>query len=100
MRREVAREHPEAGDEDLFAWFENTFERMRSGVSRRWAATVHRWPARGGDTAPATAGVPVDPLDRLERLATLRERGVLTDEEFAAQKQALLALSTSSQSPA
>jgi hypothetical protein len=31
-----------------------------------------------------------DRLDRLERLAALRTSGALTDEEFAAEKAALL----------
>jgi hypothetical protein len=30
-------------------------------------------------------------VDRLERLAALRERGALTDEEYQAEKQLLLA---------
>jgi hypothetical protein len=30
-------------------------------------------------------------VDRLERLAALRESGALTDEEYAAEKQLLLA---------
>ena len=32
----------------------------------------------------------VDPLDRLEKLAALHERGVLTDAEFAREKQKIL----------
>lgn len=39
-----------------------------------------RWVARGPD-----------PLDQLERLAELYDRGALTDEEFAAQRSRLLA---------
>jgi hypothetical protein len=31
-----------------------------------------------------------DPLERLERLATLHREGSLTDEEFAAMKQRLI----------
>lgn len=31
-----------------------------------------------------------DPIDRLERLAALKERGVLTDEEFEQQKRRIL----------
>lgn len=31
-----------------------------------------------------------DPLDKLERLGTLRENGVITDEEFQQKKQSLL----------
>ncbi|HSB39524.1 MAG TPA: SHOCT domain-containing protein [Gaiellaceae bacterium] len=42
--------------------------------------------------APAPAAAPqVDMVEQLERLAKLKEQGILTDEEFAAQKQKLLA---------
>ncbi|MRT32680.1 SHOCT domain-containing protein, partial [Xylella fastidiosa subsp. multiplex] len=41
-------------------------------------------------SAPA-AGAADEIILKLERLATLRERGVLTDEEFAAQKARILA---------
>jgi hypothetical protein len=43
---------------------------------------------------PATAvpaPAPVDPLDRIAKLEQLRQSGALTDEEFTAQKQKLLA---------
>jgi hypothetical protein len=33
---------------------------------------------------------PTDPVDRLERLADLHDRGVLTDDEFARQKAKIL----------
>ena len=36
---------------------------------------------------PASSGLPVD---ELKQLAALREQGILTDEEFAAQKAKLL----------
>jgi hypothetical protein len=42
--------------------------------------------AQAGGNAQAAA----DPTERLSRLADLRDRGVLTDEEFAAQKAAIL----------
>jgi hypothetical protein len=40
---------------------------------------------------PAPAAVAPDPLDQLQKLAALRDSGVLTDEEFAAQKAKILA---------
>ncbi len=43
--------------------------------------------AAGG--TPAAAAAP-DPMERLGKLADLHERGVLTDEEFAAQKAKIL----------
>ena len=42
-------------------------------------------------SAPSTAGgMSPDAIDRLEQLGRLHEQGVLTDEEFAQQKAALL----------
>ncbi len=40
---------------------------------------------------PAQAPAADDVVSRLERLAALRQQGVLTDEEFAAQKARILA---------
>jgi hypothetical protein len=39
---------------------------------------------------PAPAAPSDDPIDRLNELAQLRDRGVLTDEEFAAAKAKVL----------
>src|SRR5262245_51214375 len=41
--------------------------------------------------APAAAAPSNDPVERLTELATLRDRGLLTDEEFAAAKAKILA---------
>jgi hypothetical protein len=69
-------------------------------VSRRQAA---RWgaqdPYAGGQdpyaaqaAPPAPAPPPAaDPIEQLKELAGLRDSGVLTEEEFAAQKAKLLA---------
>ncbi len=40
--------------------------------------------------APASSGPPVDVADQLRKLAALRDEGILSDEEFAAQKARLL----------
>lgn len=40
--------------------------------------------------APAVGGPPVDVADQLRKLAALRDEGILSDEEFAAQKARLL----------
>jgi Short C-terminal domain len=40
---------------------------------------------------PAAAAPAADPVERLGELADLRDRGVLTDEEFAAAKSKILA---------
>ncbi len=39
---------------------------------------------------PAAQNAPQDPVDRLERLAALKERGLLTDDEFEQQKRKIL----------
>ena len=65
-------------------------------VSRRQA---QRWSAQGGyaeppqqqQYEPAPAPPPaVDPIQQLTQLAELRKQGLVTDEEFAAQKAKLL----------
>jgi hypothetical protein len=43
--------------------------------------------------APAAGGVTDDTIEQLGKLGQLHEQGVLTDEEFAAQKQKLLGAS-------
>jgi hypothetical protein len=67
-------------------------------VSRRQA---ERWQQQGTDpydqpepayTEPPPAAAPAaDPIQQLKDLAALRDQGVLTDEEFAAQKARILA---------
>ena len=54
-----------------------------------------RLPMPAGRAAAATAPAPADArLDQLERLARLREQGILNDEELAAEKARLLAGAT------
>jgi hypothetical protein len=40
--------------------------------------------------APAAAAPAADPIQQLKDLAALKEQGILTDEEFAAQKAKIL----------
>ncbi|CAA9348321.1 MAG: hypothetical protein AVDCRST_MAG89-2984 [uncultured Gemmatimonadetes bacterium] len=60
---------------------QETFEAFRDELNRRMLAA--RKPA-------ASAPAPLDFTAQLERLARLREQGVLTDEEFQAQKARVL----------
>ena len=68
-------------------------------VSRRqaenWAEQGQASPAYLGGGAPAPAPPPQpagpDPIEQLKELAQLHQQGILTDEEFAAQKAKLLA---------
>jgi hypothetical protein len=64
-------------------------------VSRRQA---NRWSQQGyyDEPEPAPQQAPVaapaqDPLERLKELAALKDQGILTEEEFAAQKAKILA---------
>jgi hypothetical protein len=61
-------------------------------VSRRQA---NRWAQQDDvqyapEAAPAPAAAAADPIAQLKELADLKAQGVLTDEEFAAQKARLL----------
>jgi len=65
-------------------------------VSRRQA---NRWSQQGyydePEPAPAAAPPPAaapmqDPIEQLKQLAALKDQGILTDEEFAAQKAKIL----------
>jgi uncharacterized protein (DUF697 family) len=47
---------------------------------------------RGKRVAEGLRGEKKDTIDKLERLAKLRERGVLSDEEFEVQKKRILSL--------
>ena len=96
LRRKIAREHPDA---DMGESIERLHERARRGVA--WA----RQGTSAGRTAVAGTASRVvteaksrtsggasddDRLERLERLARLKEAGVLDEDEFAAQKRLIL----------
>ena len=63
-------------------------------VSRRQA---RRWSEQEAGPPPpqqqqyAPAPPAFDPIERIKELAELKDQGILTDEEFAAQKAKLLA---------
>jgi hypothetical protein len=59
-----------------------TGKAVAGGLSRRQQAKAQ--PAAGESAAPA------DPIAQLKELATLREQGMLTEEEFTAQKARIL----------
>ncbi|HRW37488.1 MAG TPA: SHOCT domain-containing protein [Aquihabitans sp.] len=47
-------------------------------------------PAPAAAPAPAAGGLSEEAIAKLKELAALKEQGILTDEEFAAQKAAIL----------
>jgi hypothetical protein len=109
LRKQTEEEYPEATYDDVFG---RTRDKVVSAVKDAnipekvgEQASKLRLPERrspGSESeateAPAaeapTATLPVNDedarLERLERLGTLREKGVLSDEEFAAEKARLL----------
>lgn len=69
---------------------------VSNNVSRRQAERWQRQemeqaPQQYAAPAPEVAPAPaVDPIEQLEKLGQLKAQGLLTDEEFAAQKAKLL----------
>ena len=65
--------------------------RVSRRQSQRWAAQGQQAPA-DVEAEPQAAPAPAAPdrIDELSRLGELHEKGVLTDEEFAAEKAKLL----------
>jgi Short C-terminal domain len=61
---------------------------QRDAMAQAEAAMAQAVPT--APTTPPSAAVAEDPLDKLAKLADLRERGVVTDEEFEAQKKRIL----------
>ena len=97
LRRQIVREHPEAERSDTMRW-------VRGGVDRSvtWArggASAGRAAVAGGaarvtgpraQPASPAAGDDDAQIEQLERLARLRDAGVLDEGEFAAQKRRIL----------
>jgi hypothetical protein len=53
-------------------------------------APVYQQPAPPPAAAPAPSGMTSDKIEQLKQLGQLHESGILTDAEFAAQKQKIL----------
>jgi Short C-terminal domain len=69
--------------------------RVSRRQAERWADQGQASPAYLGGApaqpaAPAATAAPAAPVDQLKELGELHASGVLTDEEFAAQKAKLL----------
>ncbi len=110
FRRQLMLENPDADFSGVNEFFEKSKTKAKETWDRRPRDISKNLPKIGGGdkaaadeeepdkgTGAATAVIPAvaepDPetarLDRLERLASLHERGVLTDEEFAEEKARL-----------
>jgi hypothetical protein len=106
LRKQTEEEFPEATYDEVFGGTRdkvvgavrdaNIPERVGEQAAKLRLPEVRRRPPEhvpGGAEAP-TATMPVSEedarLQRLEKLGELREKGILTDEEFAAEKARLL----------
>jgi hypothetical protein len=96
LRRQAAEEFPDADYEDVFGRTKDRVVDAVKDANLGERASKLRLPEMrrpDGGEAP-TAVTPADAeesrLARLERLATLHEKGVLTDEELAAEKARVL----------
>ncbi len=64
---------------------------VRRRQEKRWAEKEEGQVAAQPVPAPAPAAPTSSTIDQLKELAELKSQGVLTDEEFAAQKAKVLA---------
>ena len=89
LRRQTAREFPDArlaeGEGLGDAW-----RRMRDSVSGRISDVRSSSAGRRGNPESGATTSDDPQLDRLERLGSLRERGILSDAEFERQKSQIL----------
>jgi hypothetical protein len=92
LRRQVARELPDAAARGARLRMPRVGQRAAAGVARVRAALEHRGAATATATASHNGRVPVSAADvaLIGQLADLRDRGALTDEEFALQKRHVL----------
>jgi len=95
LRRQTMREYPDAEFSDTFG---RTKERMVGAVKGanlgERASRLRQGIAKPGGGEAPTETLPTSEddarLQRLERLASLHEKGILTDEELAAEKSRVL----------
>jgi uncharacterized membrane protein YozB (DUF420 family) len=105
LRKQTAEEFPDASFNDTFGGTRDKVVGAIKGANIPERASKLRLPEvkrpptpEAGAEAPTreapTESLPVNDedarLQRLERLGTLRDKGILTDEEFAAEKSRLL----------
>ncbi|HTU16325.1 MAG TPA: SHOCT domain-containing protein [Solirubrobacterales bacterium] len=101
FRRQLMLENPDADFSGINDFFEKSRDKAKEAWGNRPRDITKNLPKIGGDKSSKAAGeaetkvmaAEADPetvrLDRLERLASMHERGILTDEEFAEEKARL-----------
>jgi hypothetical protein len=65
--------------------------RVSRRQARRWSAQEPGYAEPAGYAEPEPEPEPPDPTVRLRELAKLRDDGILTEEEFVAEKRKVLA---------
>jgi hypothetical protein len=95
LRKQTAEEFPDAQLGDYFGGAkERVVDAVKSANLGERASKLRlpemRKPSAGGEAAPAAVSDQDSRLRRLEQLAELREKGVLSEEEFAAEKARVL----------
>jgi hypothetical protein len=99
LRRQSEEEFPDAQVADYFGGAKDrVVDAVKSANLGERASKLRlpelRAPSESGDAEPSAAPAPADHEDsrlrRLERLGELHEKGVLTDEELAAEKARIL----------
>jgi hypothetical protein len=69
----------------------NRVSRRQAGRWQRQDSAPDNQPEPAEEPAPQSPAPPArDPIEQLKDLADLKDRGVLTDQEFAAQKARIL----------
>jgi hypothetical protein len=102
LRRQTEEEYPDAEYGDVFGGTRdrvlsavrgaNIGERVGEQAARLRLPEVRRSPAPGAAPEAPTAAIDGEEarLQRLERIGELREKGILTEQEFAAEKARIL----------
>jgi hypothetical protein len=82
--------NPEHVQRTIYQQGELNKDRMYRGVGRDSAPAVPAPPATSDVTTPAMPPASASTTGELERLAELRNKGVLTEDEFQSQKRKIL----------
>ncbi len=104
LRKQTEEEFPDATYDEVFGDTRdkvvgavkgaNISEKVGEQASKLRLPEMHRPGAKEDSAEAPTATIPTSAddarLERLERLGSLRDKGILTDEEFAAEKARLL----------
>jgi hypothetical protein len=91
LLRGVARTAVVAGTATAVSNRVSRRQAARWGAQDPYAQQQYAEPQYAEPPPPAPAAAPASRLDQLKELAAMKEQGVLTEEEFAAEKARILA---------